>query len=232
MKETLFKGYYATEEGKIISMKSGKQHEKKVTFDDWGYPRIQIWDKNKPMFKRIHQLVAEAYMGKTPEGMQIDHVDGNKLNSRPDNLEFVTPSENLKRAYKLGLRERNIKLSDDTWVELLNRINEGESIREIAKEYGIHESSIHAVRRGHKRKWMTEEKVISRTAKQAKRTAEEVAEMIRASLNGMEHKELTEHFGIPYKSWMEILGKRRRLDAWELVEGSQAIESTPKSGSE
>ncbi len=33
----------------------------------------------------------------------INHIDGNKLNNSLNNLEWVTTSENMKHAYKLGL---------------------------------------------------------------------------------------------------------------------------------
>lgn len=39
----------------------------------------------------VHHLVAAAFMGPTPEGMEIDHTDGNRLNCHVVNLEFKTP---------------------------------------------------------------------------------------------------------------------------------------------
>ena len=45
-----------------------------------------------------HKLVALTWLGPRPEGMEIDHLNGNKLDWSVDNLEYVTPAENRKRA--------------------------------------------------------------------------------------------------------------------------------------
>lgn len=45
-----------------------------------------------------HSLVWETWMGPRTKGLQIDHVNGNKLDWRLENLEEVTPEENIKRA--------------------------------------------------------------------------------------------------------------------------------------
>ena len=48
--------------------------------------------------KHCHFLVAGAWYGPRPEGMVIDHLNGDILNWSADNLEYVTPEENHKRA--------------------------------------------------------------------------------------------------------------------------------------
>ena len=48
--------------------------------------------------KHCHFLVAAAWFGSRPEGMVIDHLNGDILDWSADNLEYVTPAENNKRA--------------------------------------------------------------------------------------------------------------------------------------
>lgn len=62
---------------------------------------------------RIHQLVAEQFIGEIPEGYHVHHKDGNKQNNRVDNLEIIHPkqhhSETAKQHpdYCKGMNEYN-----------------------------------------------------------------------------------------------------------------------------
>ena len=53
----------------------------------------------------LHILVASYFdLNDDPiKKNQVDHKDGNKLNNRADNLEWVTPKENKRRSIELGL---------------------------------------------------------------------------------------------------------------------------------
>lgn len=57
--------------------------------------------------KHCHFLVAGAWYGPRPEGMVIDHLNGDILNWSADNLEYVTPKENIKRAKLLRILRSN-----------------------------------------------------------------------------------------------------------------------------
>ena len=45
-----------------------------------------------------HHLIWETFVGSRTPGMEIDHINGDKMNWSLDNLEEVTPAENRKRA--------------------------------------------------------------------------------------------------------------------------------------
>ena len=78
-----------------------KIKECKQTLNTWGYMTVNLSKNGKSNTKRVHRLVAIAFLGES--NLQIDHIDGNKQNNCVENLEYVTPKENTQRAWKNGL---------------------------------------------------------------------------------------------------------------------------------
>ena len=70
----------------------------------FGYVVVELWNKNGPKSKKIHRLVAEAFLPNPDKKPQVNHIDGNKKNNRLDNLEWVTASENMKHSYDSKIR--------------------------------------------------------------------------------------------------------------------------------
>lgn len=55
-------------------------------------------------FRPLHRLVAEAFVPNPNKYSQVNHIDGNRLNNAASNLEWVSPSANVKHAYRTGLK--------------------------------------------------------------------------------------------------------------------------------
>ncbi len=51
----------------------------------------------------IHRLVAACFCEMSHGGIQVNHIDGNKVNNMASNLEYVSASDNMKHAYRTGL---------------------------------------------------------------------------------------------------------------------------------
>lgn len=66
------------------------------------YPAFE-WEICDSHNLRVSRLVCLSYHGPAPfEGAVVDHIDGNKHNNRPENLEWVTQAENLLRSAEAG----------------------------------------------------------------------------------------------------------------------------------
>lgn len=75
------------------------------SFKSKGYMRIGLMTNDRGQQKfPVHRLVAIAFVeGYSEERHFVNHIDGNKFNNTPENLEWVTASENTIHAIKTGL---------------------------------------------------------------------------------------------------------------------------------
>jgi hypothetical protein len=103
----------------------------------------------------VHTLIAEAFLGPRPEKHDINHIDGNKLNNRADNLEYVTRARNIEHARQTGLmgpsprgeQSGAAKLTEEQVRAIRKRLAEGASHRRIAREFGVSRGPIGAIAR-------------------------------------------------------------------------------------
>lgn len=61
---------------------------------DNGYQIVTLQREGQRRSFRVHVLVAAAFIGPRPNGMDVAHRDGSKTNNTADNLRYATRSEN------------------------------------------------------------------------------------------------------------------------------------------
>ena len=95
--------YSISTDGVLIN----KQGRKKALQDKDGYLQVQLYKNGIRSHKRVHRLVAEAFIPNPNNKPEVNHKDGNKHNNSVDNLEWVDKSENMKHAFRTGLCKHN-----------------------------------------------------------------------------------------------------------------------------
>jgi|SRR5690625_2527112 len=109
--------------------------------DRYGYKKVVIYKNNKPHYRTVHRLVAEAFISNPKNLKTVNHKDGNKLNNHVDNLEWMSVEDNMKHSFKRGLqRIQNqpiiaTRLSDEKNIRFFSQ-------KETARKLGIHQRSI------------------------------------------------------------------------------------------
>lgn len=73
-----------------------------------GYYRVctSVFGRNRNFY--IHRFVAETFLPNPAKWEIVNHLDGNKLNNRIDNLEWCTRSGNYHHAVQMGLISQEI----------------------------------------------------------------------------------------------------------------------------
>ena len=75
------------------------------------YCAIHLFINGKSIDRYVHVLVAEAFIGPKPAGLDVNHQDGDRHNNAVANLEYLTRKENIHHAMRLGLmRSRKVVL--------------------------------------------------------------------------------------------------------------------------
>lgn len=106
-----------------------------------GYYKVGLRNSSGKVRHIVHRIVAETFIDNPHQKPQVNHIDGNKLNNNVCNLEWVTASENIQHAVRIGLKNphyKNVgkkfgKTSKYHYVCLLNSKKDGLCYRALVK---------------------------------------------------------------------------------------------------
>lgn len=141
---------------KSLSRKCGtcykKESIRKLSNSKDGYLKIRLVGKGKDITTRVHRLVATAFIPNLNNKDTVNHIDGNKHNNAVSNLEWATRTEQLKHAYRLGLKKSNTgeyntqsKLTKKQVEEIKKTYKKGSrnfSSTKLAKLYNVSHKTI------------------------------------------------------------------------------------------
>ena len=79
-----------------------KSRKCRIFEDAWGYLNVKLNKDSVTSTKKVHRIVYETFVGKIPDGYEIDHIDFNRKNNVLGNLTCVTHRENVLHTVNAG----------------------------------------------------------------------------------------------------------------------------------
>ena len=150
--------YYVTRYGDVWNTET--MTKLKGSVDNRGYRRVALGSVHDVA---IHRLVAKHFVaipedllvqGLTEENLVVNHLDGNKLNNRWDNLEWTTNQGNMAHASVTGLMHTTI--DDHVLERIWQYLQAGYSDINISKETGVPVYTVRHIRLGRSRRYRTD----------------------------------------------------------------------------
>lgn len=145
-----FEQYYAVSNyGRIYSIRYGKLIKPGVNQTGYHHINMRVMYSNNS--KRVHRLVALAFIPNPENKPIVNHLDGNKLNNHISNLEWATAKENMEHASETGLldgKNRGRVLTYADAVAIRARYVKGCRVNgtvAIARDYGVRYQTILAI---------------------------------------------------------------------------------------
>lgn len=88
--------YQVSNDGKVRSLKTNKELKQSLSSNYYG---VTLSQNGKTKGKRVHQLMAMAFLNHRPNGFKlvVDHIDNNKLNNNLNNLQLLSHRENTSK---------------------------------------------------------------------------------------------------------------------------------------
>lgn len=145
------------------TMKGGRQNQFFAVFKEkevpafksnMGYLEVAYTVERKRVRENLHRLVAMAYVPGFEEGLVVNHINGDKLDNRPENLEWTTKGGNTRHAWETGLvnlrgeNQTYCKLSAEQVAHIRKLLQEGANVRSLSVVAGVSDSLLYKIKDG------------------------------------------------------------------------------------
>jgi NUMOD4 motif/HNH endonuclease len=147
-----YEGYYEVSNVGNVRRRDGRLM--RPWLPDGRYQQIQLYCDGIRTAHYIQVLVAAAFIGPCPAGLEVNHINGYKVKNWVSNLEYLTHQDNTRHAVQNGLQLIGAfgkKLGDED-VRMIRWLCKTMTPTEIARIYNVSRVLISRIKHGHQRK--------------------------------------------------------------------------------
>lgn len=144
--------YQVSDHGRVVSLPTKRRHSALILSPTLinGYQSVVLFREGGSSRRMlVHVLVAEAFIGSRPPGMQCCHQDGSRTNNIASNLRWDTPKSNREDCIKhgtlpMGENHGRAKLKEEQVIEILKSSG---TQKDIADRFGVSVTTVAQIRR-------------------------------------------------------------------------------------
>lgn len=144
-------------------VRNGKQQKFTASFQERiltpyktknGYLEVAAMKDSKRVKHLLHRLIGMAFVPGYREDLTINHINGDKLDNRPENLEWVSLARNTQHQWEIGLvdlrgeNQPGSKLTSKQVVYIRELLAKGIPAHTLAVIAGVSSSTIAFIRDG------------------------------------------------------------------------------------
>lgn len=146
-----YKGIEVSSIGRIKKAANKRRKERILTEfpkDRDGYYRCSVQKLDGAWTSQpVHRLVAKAFIDNPDNKESVNHIDGDRTNNRVENLEWVTPRENVLHSFKYGARKvckevPKKTILTDFQISQIDPLRSLYTVNQIAKLFNIEYQSL------------------------------------------------------------------------------------------
>ena len=147
------KKYLISNLGRLKSIQFKREFLKKIRLLNMGYYGSSITVSINNTKKRhnllIHRLIAQAFIPNPENKNQVNHINGIKTDNRIENLEWVTPSENIMHSvYVLG-NKSHLKATESAKIKLCRRVGKYNLQNELIEVFDSQKIAAESINKNH-----------------------------------------------------------------------------------
>lgn len=189
--------YEVFEDGRVYDV--NKKVFTTVTKNSSGYLQTYIHYNDIGRTWLVHRLVMSIFKPvENMKNLEVNHIDGNKLNNLVSNLEWCTSSENKIHAFSLGLMTQKgshnvMSKLDEEKVEEICKMLMYESVKNIANKFDVTDKLIYQIRSHEIWTDITEKYTFSKLRKLDENQVTEICELLKL---GYSTKDISEIYQV------------------------------------